>query len=107
MLLPLAAGVAYARVYLGVHYPSDVIVGAAIGTAFGLAARPAAQRLGIDSGEAPDSTSTRSHAALRGHAASARTAVREAPHATASKLAIYADAADDDSCTDRTTSTDV
>ena len=107
MLLPLAAGVAYSRVYLGVHYPSDVIVGAAIGTAFGLAARPAAQRLGIDSGEAPDSTSTRSHAALRGHAASARTAGREAHHATASKLATYADAAEDDSCTDRTTRTDV
>ena len=93
LLVPLAAGVAYSRVYLGVHYPSDVIVGAAIGTAFGLAARPAAQRLGIDSGEAPDSTSARAHVAtLRRQAASALTTVREAQHATAAWLAAHADA---------------
>jgi YegS/Rv2252/BmrU family lipid kinase len=47
VLLPLAASVAYSRVYLGVHYPSDVMVGGALGTAVGLAARPAARRLGL------------------------------------------------------------
>ena len=36
-ILPLAAGVAYSRVHLRVHYPSDVLVGAAIGTGMGLA----------------------------------------------------------------------
>ncbi len=33
----LAAAVAYSRVYTGVHYPGDVVVGAAIGTGVGLA----------------------------------------------------------------------
>ena len=37
-LLPLAAVVAYSRVYTGVHYPSDVIAGAAIGIGSGLLA---------------------------------------------------------------------
>ena len=32
ILFPLAAGVAFSRVYNGVHYPSDVLVGAALGT---------------------------------------------------------------------------
>jgi undecaprenyl-diphosphatase len=31
----LAAGIAISRVYLGVHFPSDVVVGAAIGTLIG------------------------------------------------------------------------
>ena len=33
MLLPLAALIAASRVVLGLHYPSDVIAGAAIGAA--------------------------------------------------------------------------
>ena len=35
VVLPLAGGVAYSRVYLGVHYPSDVLVGAVWGIAIG------------------------------------------------------------------------
>jgi undecaprenyl-diphosphatase len=31
MLVPLAAMVSYSRVYVGVHYPSDVLLGAALG----------------------------------------------------------------------------
>ena len=35
----VAAAIAFSRVYFGVHYPSDVLVGAALGTAVGGAAR--------------------------------------------------------------------
>ena len=45
MLLPLAAAVAYSRVYLGVHYPSDVIAGGAFGAAVGMAARATVRNL--------------------------------------------------------------
>jgi membrane-associated phospholipid phosphatase len=39
-LYALAAGLAYSRLYLGVHYPSDVLGGAALGAAVGLLSRP-------------------------------------------------------------------
>ncbi|HSO97525.1 MAG TPA: phosphatase PAP2 family protein [Solirubrobacteraceae bacterium] len=47
LLTGLAASVAYSRVYLGVHYPSDVLAGAALGTAFGATARSGARKLGL------------------------------------------------------------
>ncbi len=34
--VPIAAGVALSRVYNGVHYPSDILTGAALGAGFGL-----------------------------------------------------------------------
>ena len=37
VLLPLAAAVAYSRVHLGVHYPSDAVAGVAIGIGAGAA----------------------------------------------------------------------
>ena len=46
VLVPLAAAVAYSRVYTGVHYPSDVVVGAAIGIASGAVVDAAATRAG-------------------------------------------------------------
>jgi membrane-associated phospholipid phosphatase len=39
-LAVLGASLAYSRLYLGVHYPSDVLGGAALGAAVGLALRP-------------------------------------------------------------------
>ena len=38
-LLGAATGMAFSRLYLGVHYPSDVAAGAALGTAIGRAGR--------------------------------------------------------------------
>ena len=37
-LFLLAVAISFSRVYVGVHYPSDVVVGALLGTAVGLAA---------------------------------------------------------------------
>jgi undecaprenyl-diphosphatase len=39
VILPLAGAVAYSRVRTGVHYPSDVAAGGAIGIACGMLAR--------------------------------------------------------------------
>jgi undecaprenyl-diphosphatase len=39
-LLPMAATIAYSRVHLRVHYPFDVLAGAAIGVGMGLASGP-------------------------------------------------------------------
>jgi undecaprenyl-diphosphatase len=37
LLFIWAFAIAYAQVYVGVHYPSDVLVGAFLGIVFGLA----------------------------------------------------------------------
>ncbi|WP_245776062.1 bifunctional phosphatase PAP2/diacylglycerol kinase family protein [Saccharopolyspora flava] len=64
-LLPLAGAVAYSRVHTGVHWPTDVLVGAAIGTGVAVAthrwwpvrpaapglARPSARTAAIERGE--------------------------------------------------------
>lgn len=42
--LLLAAAIAFSRMYLGVHYPSDVIAGAAVGTAVGVVTALALRR---------------------------------------------------------------
>jgi membrane-associated phospholipid phosphatase len=34
-LVPVAVAIAFSRVYFGVHYPSDVLVGAALGSVVG------------------------------------------------------------------------
>jgi undecaprenyl-diphosphatase len=49
-LAALAAAVAYARVYIGVHYPLDVLAGAAIGAAVALTAAALLRRLRPTSG---------------------------------------------------------
>jgi undecaprenyl-diphosphatase len=36
--LALAAAIAWSRVYVGVHYPSDIVAGAALGAAIALGA---------------------------------------------------------------------
>jgi membrane-associated phospholipid phosphatase len=44
LLAPLALGVGYSRVHVGVHYPGDVLVGLAIGTGVALAGRRIGRR---------------------------------------------------------------
>lgn len=51
----LAAGVAFSRVYVGVHYPGDVLAGAVLGAAVGLTAIALVRRLRPTSAAPPRS----------------------------------------------------
>jgi membrane-associated phospholipid phosphatase len=54
--LRVAAGiVAFSRVYTGVHYPGDVVVGAALGTIVGRATSAVVQQLRASSADQPAS----------------------------------------------------
>lgn len=57
VLAPVAASVAFSRIYTGVHYPSDVVAGAALGVAAGVVvrnlARGAQQARIVPGGERP------------------------------------------------------
>ncbi len=44
----IASGVSLSRVWLGVHYPSDILAGAALGTGVALLVHVAANALGVD-----------------------------------------------------------
>ncbi|WP_222262245.1 bifunctional phosphatase PAP2/diacylglycerol kinase family protein [Modestobacter marinus] len=63
LLAPLAAGVGYSRVHVGVHYPGDVVVGMAVGSTVALASQhwwrvrptePARVRPAFDAPALPD-----------------------------------------------------
>ena len=57
-LAPVALGVGYSRVHVGVHYPGDVVAGLAIGTGVALAGRRIARRPGPAPSPAPATTTT-------------------------------------------------
>ncbi|MBY8885392.1 phosphatase PAP2 family protein [Streptomyces sp. PTM05] len=56
LIAPVAASVAFSRVYTGVHYPSDVLAGAAVGVAAALVVRrafPVPRRVAPPAADAP------------------------------------------------------
>jgi undecaprenyl-diphosphatase len=56
LLVGTAAAVGVSRVYLGLHFPSDVLVGAGLGAALGLLGRRLVRRPAVDSGVARSTT---------------------------------------------------
>ena len=64
-VLGLAALVALSRVYLGVHFPSDVLAGAALGLGIAAAAMALGRRLGLVAGSPTPFTRARIAARMR------------------------------------------
>ena len=56
LLAPVALGVGYSRVHVGVHYPGDVVAGLAIGTGVALAGRRIGRRPDPSPALAPGAT---------------------------------------------------
>jgi membrane-associated phospholipid phosphatase len=65
-LYALAAKLSYSRLYLGVHYPSDVLAGALLGTAVAIARDAGGSQVGPSlNGSGPVASSSNGHGPMR------------------------------------------